>query len=125
MEKTLGQMIGHVEHSFSVKNDHGESVQLRLIIDFSTSTDVEIRNWLVANRVIAFQRPARSLSKDELKALDGSTVLANQAGQKIKSREEQLNQLITTFVNAGVSREQAKVLATAALDNPASLTIKE
>ena len=120
---TIGQQIGVVGHSFGITNAQGEKTTVSVKIDFSTCSDNDLKNWLVSNRIIAGQRPWRSLSLDELKALNGTTFNANSIGQKVRSRDEQKNDLITTFVNAGVKLEQATALAEAALNNPESLTI--
>ena len=86
---TLGQTIGKVRHTFSITNDAKDKVQLAVTIDFSTAGDTDIKSWLVSNRVIAGQRPWRALDVDEIKALDGQTILATDIGRKIKSLEEQ------------------------------------
>ena len=108
--KTIGQAIGVVEHSFNITNDAKEKVQLRVKIDFTTASDNDIKGWLTSNRVIAGQRPWRSLSKEELQELDGQTFIAQSIGQKVKSREEKVQAL----VNAGLPRE----LAEFSVDNP-------
>ena len=123
MENIIGKAIGIVSHSFSIKNDRDEKVTLNIKVDFRTCSDQDIKGWIVSNRIIAGQRPWRSLSLDELNELNGKTFNANTIGQKVKSRKEQLSDLVTTFVNAGVEQEKAFHLATAALDNPEALTI--
>lgn len=123
MENTVGKAIGIVSHSFSIKNDRDEKVTLNIKVDFRTCSDQDIKGWIASNRIIAGQRPWRSLSLDELKELNGKTFNANSIGQKVKSRREQLNDLVTTFTNAGVGLEKANQLATAALDNPEALQI--
>jgi len=104
MENTLGKAIGIVKHTFSVKNDAGDKVQLNIEVDFTTSTDSDVKAWLVSNRIIAGQRPLRTLSKEELKNLDYTTFIAQDIGRKVKSREEQ----IQTLVSAGLSEKLAK-----------------
>jgi hypothetical protein len=121
--KTLGQTIGKVSKACKVTNTKGDAVTIVVIIDFSTSSDSDIRAWLASDRIIAGQRPWRALSADEIKELDGQTFNANSIGTKVKSRSEQLNDLMTVFTNAGVDATQALALANAALDNPSSLTI--
>ena len=93
---TLGKMIGKVVDNFSITNHNGNSTQLRIVWDFTTSSDDEIKSWLCGNRRIVFQRPSRSLSVDELNKLDGTTLLASSAGHKIKSRQERIDALIAT-----------------------------
>uniref|UniRef100_A0A6H2A2D5 Uncharacterized protein n=1 Tax=viral metagenome TaxID=1070528 RepID=A0A6H2A2D5_9ZZZZ len=107
---SLGKQIGKVRHTMSITNSRDDKVQIKLVFDFSTATDAEIKAWALSNRVIAFQRPARDLSASELNALDGSTVIASDAGKKVVSREEK----IKTLVNAGIPLK----LAIIAVDNP-------
>ena len=121
---TIGQMVGVVDHSFGITNAQGDKTTVSVKIDFSTCSDNDVKNWLVSNRIIAGQRPWRSLSLDELKALNGTTFNANSIGQKVRSRDEQKRDLVNTFTNAGVPTAQAELLAEAALNNPESLTIK-
>ena len=106
----LGKTIGKIVHSFSVKNHTGESVKLQLTFDFSTATDQDIKAWLASDRTIAFQRPTRMLSAAEIQALDGSVIMAQDAGKKTKSRAERIAEL----VNVGIP----KALAEMAVDNP-------
>ena len=106
----LGQSVGIVKHTFSIKNDARDKVQLNIEVDFTTSTDSDIKAWLVSNRVIAGQRPLRTLSKEELENLNGTTFVAQDIGKKVKSREEQVQEL----VNAGLPKD----LAEFKLNNP-------
>ena len=107
---TLGQTIGIVKHSMSITNNAGDKVSLTIKIDFTTASDNDITNWLCSNRCIAGQRPWRGLSLSELKALDNRTFMASDIGKKVKSREDQINDL----VGAGLP----KALAVFAVDNP-------
>ena len=107
---TLGQTIGKVRHSFTITNDAKNKVQLAVTVDFSTASDVDIKSWLVSNRIIAGQRPWRALSASEIRELDGTTILATDIGKKIKSREER----IATYVSSGLPR----LFAELAVDNP-------
>lgn len=119
----IGRAIGIVDHSFNIKNDRDEKITLSIKVDFRACSDQDIKGWATSNRIIAGQRPWRSLSLDELKELNGKTFNASTIGQKVKSRQEQLSDLVTTFTNAGVSQEKAMQLASAALDNPEALQI--
>lgn len=122
--KTLGQSIGIVGDSFKVTNNAGNEVQLRVRFDYSTCSDADIKSWLNGNRRIAFQRPVRSLSTDELGKLDGQIINANECGRKVESREERIQKFVNTFIGAGLPEEKALELATAAIDNPQLLSIK-
>jgi len=103
---TLGQTIGIVKHSCSITNNSNEKTSITIGIDFTNSSDSDIRSWLVGNRIIAFQRPTRSLSLDEIQALDGTTIAASDAGVKIKSRSEK----IASYVNAGIPENIASAI---------------
>ena len=96
-KRTIGQEIGVVGHSFSITNDQNEKVQLSVNIDFSTSSDNDVKTWLVSNRIIAGQRPWRALSKDKLIKLNGTTFMAESIGQKVKSLRETTTALLNQF----------------------------
>lgn len=110
MKQTLGQIIGIVNHSGSVKNDDEESCSLSINIDFSTASDQDIKNWLCSNRIIAGARPWRKLSLDEIKNLGGTTFIAQNIGHKVKSRKEQ----IQVHLNGGLPQNIAEF----AVDHP-------
>ena len=108
----LGALIGIVRHSFNITNDGDEKTSLTINVDFTSASDIDIKNWLVSNRIIAGQRPWRKLSLAELVDLDGSTFIAQSIGQKVKSRSEQIQAL----VNAGLPEN----IAIMAIDNPST-----
>ena len=110
MEDKIGQLIGVVDHTFSITNSHDDKVQVAVKVDFSTASDADIKTWLTSNRIIAGQRPWRSLSKAELLELSGTTFVAQNIGKKVKSRAEQ----VQSMVNAGFPLK----LAEYAVDNP-------
>lgn len=85
----LGQIIGKVIDNFAITNDAQDKVQVQLRYDFSTASDNDIKSWLCGNRRIALQRPARAKSKVELEALNGMTIMAVDAGKKVKTIAEQ------------------------------------
>ena len=107
---TIGQSIGVLSHAFKITNDNEETVQLSIKIDFSTASDDDIKSWITSNRVIAGQRPWRSLSKSELIGLNEKLFVAQNIGRKVKSRAEQ----VQSMVNAGFPNKLAKY----AVDHP-------
>ncbi len=111
MSQHIGQLIGKVRHNLSITNDAKEKVQLAIIIDFTTATDLDIKGWAVSNRVIAGQRPWRSLSEAELLDLDGQTIMAIDIGRKVKSRAER----IAVYTSMGLPEPMAII----AVDEPA------
>ena len=125
MSNAIGRMIGVVAHSFKVTNDKGAEVQLSVSIDFSTASDQDLKNWLVSNRIIAGQRPWRSLSQAELLNLQGQTFMAQDIGRKVKSRSDQIGAFKAAFMSAGIDEDKAQELAEAAVDNPSALTIAD
>ena len=116
--QTLGQRIGTVEHTFSITNDMGDKVQTTIKIDFSTSSDVDIKSWLASNRVIAGQRPWRALDKTGLEGLKNKVFRAESIGRKVESREKQIADVKLTFMRAGIAEAEAINLATKVVDNP-------
>ena len=110
MSNDIGMLIGKVTHAFNITNHGKEKVQVSVTLDFTTSSDADIKSWLASNRVIAGQRSWRALSKGELEELDNRTFLANAIGRKVKSRAEQ----IAVYVNMGLP----ETLAELAVDNP-------
>ena len=112
MGKKLGEMIGKVRHSFKITNHQKQAVTVSVTYDFSTCSDSEVKQWLVSDRTIALQRPARALSDAEIReTYDGQTILANEVGKKMKSRQERIAEL----VNVGIPEHLAEV----AIDDPA------
>ena len=125
MSNELGMLVGVITDNFAVKNDAGDTVQLHVKYDFSTASDEDIKSWLCGNRRIAMQRPLRKLSAEEITNLNGVTILAQDAGKKVKSKEDQIQEFVNAFVGQGIDPEMARKLATAAVENPQLLTMKE
>lgn len=107
---TLGKAIGILRHSFSITNDAKEKIQLTVNVDFSTSTDLDVKGWLISNRIIAGQRPWRALSVEELRELNNTTILASEIGRKVKSRAEK----IAAYTSMGLT----EAFAVMAVDHP-------
>lgn len=108
---TIGQSIGLVKHTFKTTNDNKESATIGITFDFSSCSDVDIKNWLCSNRAIIMQRPLRDLTLAEMKALDGSTVDASACGKKVKSKHEQFLAGIAALKACGMEVEANKLMA--------------
>ena len=123
---TLGSLIGKVVDNFAITNDNGDKVQLKLMFDFSTATDVDIKSWLCGNRRIALQRPARAMSADELKALNDTTIIAVDAGKKVKTKAERIKEAQATIaaLKANFPSEYANLVSEMSV-NEDEETLKE
>lgn len=110
MSNQLGEMLGVLSHTFGITNDVGEKTQVTIKFDFTTASDLDIKNWLLSNRSIACQRPMRALSIDEINGMNGSTIVSQFASRKTKSRNERIAEL----VNVGIPVAMAEL----AVDNP-------
>jgi len=97
-------------HTFQTTLDNGDKVRLTITFDFSNVSREQIIEWALSNRVIAFQRSLRALTKDEALELNNSTIHVLNCGRKIESREEKIQRLIA----AGLPRKIAEL----AVDNP-------
>ena len=123
-DNTIGKTIGTIKHTCSIAQyKGGPSTQITVGIDFTTSTDADIKSWLVSNRVIAGQRPWRTLDESELIDLNGQTFIAQNIGQKVKSRSDQIQEFKNAFMSAGIDESTADNLAIAAVDNPSALNV--
>ena len=111
MANTLGALIGTVEHTFKTTNDHDESATITVKFNFANCKDSDLKAWLVSNRAIIMQRPLRALSVNEIKALNGQTVDANECGKKVKSKHEQVMAGIAALRAAGLNSEADDILA--------------
>ena len=114
MSNEIGMLIGKITHAFNV-TPHGSKTKtpLSVTLDFTTSSDADIKQWLASDRTIAMQRPMRSLTSDEILAnYNGQTMLASDVGQKIRSRAERIAEL----VNVGIPNDVAEL----AIDNPSA-----
>jgi len=125
MTHELGILVGTVKDTFKVTNVNDETATITMGYDFSHCSDNDIRSWLAGNRRIAAQRPLRKLSVDEIMALNGTTIAADKAGQKVKSEQEQIDTFALAFESQGIDHETAMKLATAAVKNPQLLNVDE
>ena len=123
MTNQLGALIGTIKHALSITNNNDAKTSITVSFDFTSASDTDIKSWLCGSRAIAFQRPTRSLTLDEINDLDGTVVVASDAGKKIKSRSEQIATYTSTFIASGVDDEKASELATALVDNPSALNV--
>lgn len=107
MENTLGQMIGKIKHALSITNDAGDKASIVVDFDFTTASDVDIKSWLCGSRAIAFQRPARALSADEITNLNNKVIIAQNAGQKVKSKEQIEQDMVIALSAMPKDKQQA------------------
>jgi hypothetical protein len=113
---TLGNQIGIVESSFSITNSNDDKVDLRIKFDFRSTSDEKIKALLTGQGcVVAFQNGGgrRGMSAAALRELDGMTVLAHQAGCKVRTKAQQ----VEDYVNAGIPAHVAKFM----VENPDKL----
>ena len=110
---TIGNMIGKVIDNFAITNDNGDKVQLKLTFDYSTASDVDIVSWLNGNRRIALQRPARAMSKVELESMNNTTIMATDAGKKVKTKAERIREPKATIeaLKANYPEEYANIVS--------------
>jgi len=97
---TLGQAIGITIDNFSVTNNVGMSTKIRVNIDYSKVSDIDIKSWLNGNRRIPLQRILRPMTTAEINALDGTTFMAETIGQKVKSDEQVKAEYMARFSSA-------------------------
>lgn len=119
MDNLIGKTIGVQTDNFSVTNDAGETVKIRVNIDYSNMTDLDIMNCLNGNRRIPLQRVLRKMNAEEIKALDGTTFDANNVGKKIVPRSERIREYYKVFMSTGMfTEDECKEMAEKAVDNP-------
>jgi len=114
MANEIGKLLGKVKRNMTITNNAGVSVDISVTFDFTSSDDEACRKWIVGARAIRFQNSGkRSLSASELEALDGKTIKAELAGQKIESRDKQIKALVASGI--------PQPLAELAVDDPDKL----
>lgn len=109
-QNTLGSAIGIVSDTFEITNDVKEKTKITVKFDFTSVDDQTVKAWVASNRRIALQAQLRKLTIGEIEALDGTTIVAVNAGCKIKSRQEQ----VSAMTAAGIPVELAKMM----IDDP-------
>jgi len=106
-----------IQRVVSTRLDSGETFTATIVIDYSGVDQQSILEWATSNRVIAFQRSLRKLTRDECKDLANGgniiTIHAPNAGHKIESESERINRL----VGMGIPRHVAEL----AVRNPEAL----
>jgi len=106
-----------IQRVVSTKLDSGEVFTATIEIDYSGVDQQAILEWATSNRVIAFQRNLRKLTRAECKDLaNGGNVImvhAASAGHKIESETEKINRM----VGMGIPRNVAEL----AVRNPQAL----
>ena len=76
------------------------STTLNITYVFDGCSDDQVRLWAAAERRIAVQRVLRDTCKPEFLrqlAKDGLTIHATECGKRIRSRDDRINDLITTY----------------------------
>lgn len=126
MSNEIGMLIGKISHAFNV-TPHGSKTKtsLSVTLDFTTTSDADIKSWLASDRTIAMQRPMRSLSSDEILAnYNGQTILASDVGKSIKSRTDRIAEWTNIFLAMeDMDDERALEMATLAVDNPSAIDV--
>lgn len=108
---TLGQMIDVVQHHFDITLDNGTKTSASVNIDFSATSDNDIKSWLCSNRVISGQRAWRKMSLDEITSnVNGRIFQASAIGQKVKTRSER----VAVYTSMGLPTDLAEL----AVDEP-------
>jgi hypothetical protein len=107
-------IMAKIEHTFGVTNENDEKTQITMTFDFAGVTDGQMAKWALSNRVIAIQRTLRTLSLEEIRALNNTSIMALDCGKKVESREER----IAKYVAMGFNIE----VATIAVDKPELFT---
>jgi hypothetical protein len=118
MSNEIGRLIGKVVDNFSITNDNGDKVQLKVDFDYTTSSDIEIISWLNGNRRIALQRPARAMSREELESINNTTIMAVDAGKKVKTKAERIKEAHATIaaLKANFPNEYANMISEMSVD---------
>ncbi len=98
----LGKTIGVISHSLKITNSVKDIVTIGVEFDYSTMDDQAIKNLIVRSTTIDFQRPTRLLSASEIKSLNGTVVIAQNAGRKVQSASEIKAQTVALL--AGMSK---------------------
>lgn len=113
MSNEIGKLIGKAVDNFSITNDNGDKVQLKVEFDYTTSSDIEIISWLNGNRRIALQRPARAMSRDELEGMNNTVIIAVDAGKKVKTKAERIKEAQATInaLKANFPEEYANMVS--------------
>ena len=113
MSNEIGRLIGKAVDNFSITNDNGDKVQLKVDFDYTTSSDIEITSWLNGNRRIALQRPARAMSRDELEGMNNTVIIAVDAGKKVKTKAERIKEAQATInaLKANFPEEYANMVS--------------
>ena len=113
MSNEIGRLVGKAVDNFSITNDNGDKVQLKVEFDYTTSSDIEIISWLNGNRRIALQRPARAMSRDELEGMNNTVIIAVDAGKKVKTKAERIKEAQATInaLKANFPEEYANMVS--------------
>ena len=107
---TIGQAIGVVKHNLDITLDNGAKTSASVNIDFTSTSNQDIKSWLCSNRVISGQRAWRKMSLDEFTSnVDKQTFAASSIGQKVKTHEEKVTLLRDTMASIGYSEDEIEL----------------
>ena len=110
MIKSLGQSVGVVTHHFDITLDSGVKATASIKIDFTNTSDIDIKSMLASNRIISGQRTWRRMSLDEFNTdVNAQTFAASSIGQKVKTHEEKVVLLRSTMSSLGYDDEQIEL----------------
>lgn len=79
----MNMTLNNINHTFSVTNEKGESVQISVIYDVSKAPESAVKQWIAADRTIAFQRTLKKLSAAEIKSFNGKTIVYDGSRTKV------------------------------------------
>ena len=110
MSNELGLLIGKVRHTYGIMAVDGSKRTVNVEFDFSTSSDAEIKSWLVGNRAIAAQKPPKSMTMAEaIETYDGKVINASTCGQKQES-ESQVVSKMASAMSSKTKEEKAALI---------------
>ena len=109
--EALGNVTRDVKVSTTSKDMGWSKQEINVTFDFTGCTMEEVIDWAVADRKIAFQRPARELGLGEYMKLEGTTVHVRDVGKKVESEEaRKVKELARKLMAKGYSMQELEEL---------------